>query len=73
LISLKVNTFMEAYQMSASLVVLVLAMMAGQMTGVLYFDIVTGLVLGAVVWLITALLIWIAVKRFRRTQLISRL
>jgi len=71
LISTRVSTFMEAYQMSASLVVLVLALVVGQITGVLYLSVGVGLAAGMVLWAIDALLIWTGVRIFSRERLLS--
>jgi len=73
LVSSRVKTFMEAYQLSGSLVVLVLALVVGQVTGVLFLGIGTALVIGAVIWLVDAALIYISVKKFKRSSLIARL
>lgn len=73
LISSRVRTFMEAYQMSASLVVLVLALVIGQVTGVLFLGVGTALAIGAVIWLVDAVLIYISVKNFKRSSLIAKL
>ncbi|MBI5932789.1 MAG: ABC transporter permease subunit [Chloroflexi bacterium] len=73
LISSRVKTFMEAYQMSASLVVLVLALVVGQVTGVLFLGVGTVLLIGSLVWLVDALLIYLSVSRFNRTSLIANL
>ena len=73
LISAKVSTFMEAYQMSGSLVVLVLALVAGQVTGVLYLSVGIALLVGLVIWLISAVLLWFGVRTFSRTALLARL
>lgn len=73
LISSRVRTFMEAYQMSASLVVLVLALVAGQVSGVLFLGIGTALVIGTVIWLVDAALIYISVKNFKRSALVAKL
>jgi len=72
LISARVNTFMEAYQMSASLVVLVLALVAGQVTGVLYLSVGMALAVGALLWVVDAVLIWLGIGNLRRETLLSR-
>ncbi len=71
LISTRVRTFMEAYQMSASLVVLVLALMAGQITGVLYLSPPTALAVGLALWLVDGILIGLGVRTSRREALLS--
>jgi ABC-2 type transport system permease protein len=73
LISSRVRTFMEAYQMSASLVVLVLALVAGQVSGVLFLGVGTTLVIGTIIWLVDAALIYISVKNFKRSALVAKL
>jgi len=70
LISTRARTFMEAYQMSASLVVLVLALVAGQITGVLYLSPPVALAVGLVLWLIDGVLIRLGVRTFRREALL---
>jgi ABC-2 type transport system permease protein len=73
LISTRVNTFMEAYQMSASLVVVVLALVVGQVTGILYLSVGMALAIGGVTWLTDAVLIRIGIRSFRREKLLSGL
>jgi ABC-2 type transport system permease protein len=73
LISARVRTFMEAYQMSASLVVLVLALVAGQVTGILYLSVGTALAIGLALWAIDVVLIWLGIRNFRREALLSGL
>ncbi len=73
LISARVNTFMEAYQMSASLVVLLLALVAGQVTGVLYLSVGMAFVVGAVFWIVDAVLVWLGIHNLRREALLSRI
>ena len=70
LISARVRTFMEAYQMGASLVVLVLALVAGQITGVLYLSPSAALAVGLVLWLVDGVLISLGVRTFRREALL---
>jgi ABC-type Na+ efflux pump permease subunit len=71
LISAKVQTFMGAYQTSASLVVLILGVLAGQATGVLALSVTVGLIMGAVLWLIDAVLLYFAIRSFNRYQLLQ--
>lgn len=73
LISSRVKTFMEAYQLSASLVVFVLALVLGQISGVLFLGIGTTMVIGLLVWLVDAVLIYLSVKNFNRSALIAKL
>jgi hypothetical protein len=51
----------------------VLLLMVGQITGVMYFSLGAVLAVGALVWLIVAILLYFASKSFRRGELMSRL
>lgn len=73
LISTRVSTFMEAYQLSGSLVVLVVALVAGQFSGLLFLSVDVTLLVGLVVWVVDAALLWFSVRVFRRGELIARL
>jgi ABC-type Na+ efflux pump permease subunit len=73
LISSRVKTFMEAYQLSGSLVVLVLALVVGQATGVLYLGSGMVMLVGTLVWIIDAILIRMSIRRFKRSMLIAKL
>lgn len=73
LISSRTKTFMEAYQLSGSLVVLVLALVIGQVSGVLFLGVWTTLLIGAVVWIVDAALIYIGVGTFNRSNLVAKL
>jgi ABC-type Na+ efflux pump permease subunit len=71
LISSRVNTFMEAYQSGASLVILVLGLVIGQATGVLYLSVPIGMLLGLFFFIIDAILILFCMKTFKRSTLIG--
>lgn len=71
LISSRNPTFMGAYQSSASLVLLVVALLVGQATGVLYLSVEVGLALGLVIWLVAAGLTVVAVRTFNRASLLA--
>lgn len=73
LISIRAKTFMEAYQMSGALVILVLALLAGQVSGILFLSVGVSLAVGAVIWLVDGILIWFGVRTFARASLISRI
>ena len=70
LISAKMQTFMGAYQTSSMLVFFVLALMVGQVAGVIYLSGWVGMLLGLVIWLAAAVLIYIAIKQFNRKTLL---
>jgi ABC-2 type transport system permease protein len=71
LISARVNTFMEAYQSGSALVILVLGLVAGQMTGFLFLDLLTGFIVGCVVLGIDFVLLRVCLHLFRRNRLIA--
>jgi fatty-acid desaturase len=73
LISSRAKTFMEAYQLSGSLVVLILALLIGQISGVLYLGSWTVVGVGALVWVVDAALIYVGVGTFQRSKLIAKL
>lgn len=71
LISAKVQTFMGAYQSSGSLVLLVLALLAGQATGILYLSVLTGILIGLVLLIIDGVLMMYAIRTFNRSALLA--
>lgn len=73
MISSRVKTFMEAYQLSASLVVLVLALVVGQLTGVMVLGVGTVMLIGTLIWIVDAVLIFLSVRNFKRSTLIAKL
>lgn len=70
LISTRVRTFMEAYQISGSLVLLVLMLVLGQVTGVLYLSAGMALIVGLALWLVDMLLLYFGIRTFRRETLL---
>src|SRR5512133_75829 len=70
MISARVKTFMEAYQLSASLVVLVLALVVGQATGVLFLGVGMVFLIGSLLWIVDAILIYFNLRIFKRSSLI---
>lgn len=73
MISARVKTFMEAYQLTGSLVVIVLALVVGQATGVLYLGVGTVFLTGTLIWIVDAILIYLNLRSFRRSSLIAKL
>jgi len=71
LISARVKTFMEAYQNGGMLVLLVLGLMAGQMSGVLYLGVEAVLIVGLVCWLVDLALFRVCLRMFKRSRWIS--
>jgi ABC-type Na+ efflux pump permease subunit len=73
LVSARVRTFQEAYQLGAVVVVPVIALVIGQAAGVIYLSIGLTALLGLILWVIDAVLIWLGVRTFRRGELITQL
>jgi ABC-2 type transport system permease protein len=73
LISIRAKTFMEAYQLTGSLVVVVLLLVAGQISGVLFLSSGMILLVGLGVWAVDLLLIRIGIKTFSRPKLLERI
>ena len=73
MISSRVKTFMEAYQLSGSLVVLVLALVVGQITGVLFLGVGTVMLIGTLIWIVDGILIYFSLRKFKRNMLIANL
>lgn len=73
LLSTRVNTFQEAYQMGSIVVVPLIALMIGQFAGVIYLSVGLTLALGLVIWVIDAVILWFGVKTFDRDALLARL
>jgi len=46
---------------------------AGQVTGVLYLSVVIAFVVGAVFWIVNAVLIWLGIRNLRREALLSQI
>lgn len=73
LVSSRVSTFMDAYQTSGMLVLPLLALVVGQIAGVLFLTVEFTLALGAAVWLADGALLWVGVRQFRRSRLVARI
>ncbi len=70
--SARAQGFQDAYQTGGLVVLPVLLLMIGQISGVMYFSLVVVLAVGLVIWLIDAVLIWLASKSFRRGELMTK-
>jgi ABC-type Na+ efflux pump permease subunit len=73
LISSRVKSAQEAYQMGGIVVIPLVLLVIGQATGVIYFGVGLVLVLGVLLWLLDAGLFWYGAKTFQRGELIARL
>ena len=73
LVSSRVSTFQEAYQLGGIVVLPVVLLLLGQIGGIVYFTPLFVLIIGAVVWLFTIGMIWFGAQSFKRSELIARL
>lgn len=73
LISSRVSTFQEAQQLGSVIVLPLLVLLFGQIFGILYFTPSFVVLIGALIWLFTLVLIWYGAKSFQRSELIARL
>lgn len=72
LVSSRVATFQEAYQMGGMVVLPVIFLVVGQASGVMYLGLGLVLLLGLVLWIVDAALLWVGAKTFRRGELMAR-
>jgi ABC-2 type transport system permease protein len=73
LISARAQGFQDAYQLGAIIVLPLLLLIIGQLSGVMYFSTALVALLGAAIWLIDGLLLWWGGRWFQRAELFSRL
>ena len=73
IVSARVNTFQDAYQLSGLVVLPVVLLMLGQVTGLLFLSVWVVIALGTVFWLIDVALVVIGARTFRRSELLARL
>ena len=71
--SARAQGFQDAYQTGGLVVLPVLALMIGQISGVMYFSLGVVLIVGLIIWIIDAGLLWFASKSFRRSELMTKL
>jgi ABC-type Na+ efflux pump permease subunit len=73
LVSTRVKTFQEAYQIGGMMVLPIVGLVLGQSFGLLYFNVLLTLLVGLVLWLVDGGMFWFGSKIFRRSELITRL
>ena len=73
LVSSRVSTFQEAYQLGGMVVIPIVLLLFGQLGGIVYFTPLVVIGVGAVLWLLTIALIWYGAQTFERGALITRL
>lgn len=70
LISTKVQTFVGAYQTSSSVILLVIVLFVGQISGVLYLSVTIVLLMGLFIWLLAGVIGYFAIRTFNREKLL---
>ncbi len=73
LVSTKVSTFQDAYQFGSMVVIPVVLLILGQIGGVVYLSPIFVFLVGLVLWVVDAVILWFAVRTFRRSEIIARL
>jgi ABC-2 type transport system permease protein len=71
-VSARAQGFQDAYQIGGLVVLPVLVLVIGQISGVMYFSLGVVLFVGMLVWLIDMGLLWLASKSFRRGELMTK-
>src|SRR5512145_2731927 len=71
-VSARAQGFQDAYQTGGLVVLPVIFLMVGQISGLMYFSLGVVLLVGLVVWLLDAVLLWFASKSFRRGELMTK-
>jgi ABC-type Na+ efflux pump permease subunit len=70
-VSARAQGFQDAYQTGGLVVLPVIFLMVGQISGVMYFSLGVVLFVGLVIWLLDLVLLWFASKSFRRGELMT--
>lgn len=73
LVSSRVSTFQEAYQLGSMVVIPIILLLFGQIGGVVYFSPLVVIVVGLVLWALALGLVWYGARSFERGALIARL
>jgi ABC-2 type transport system permease protein len=71
LVSARVRGFQEAYQLGGLVVLPLVALLVSQLTGALYLEIGLILLIGAVVWVVAAVVLRLGYGSFRRERLLA--
>lgn len=73
IVSARVSTFQEAYQLGGVVVLPIVALVAAQALGVIYLSVWLVAALGLALWLAAAVLLRLGARSLRRTELVARL
>lgn len=73
LVSARTNSMQSAYQIGSLIVIPVMGLIIGQLSGALYMSLLVVFSMGLGLWLIDAGLLWYGQRTFRRSVLVARL
>jgi ABC-2 type transport system permease protein len=73
LVSSRAQGFQDAYQIGGVIVLPIVLLVFGQVSGVMYFSVGLVLVLGLLLWVVDGLLLWYGSRGFHRGRLIARM
>lgn len=71
IVSARAQGFQDAYQIGSLVVLPVVLMVFGQLSGLMHFSVSLTFLLGLVIWLLDGLLIWLGSRSFRRSRLLG--
>jgi ABC-2 type transport system permease protein len=73
LVSSRASGFQDAYQIGGAVVLPLVLLIVGQIAGVLYFSAGVVLIVGLVLWIMDAGLLYFGAKTFRRSEIIAQI
>lgn len=73
LVSARVTSFQEAYQMGAMIVLPIILLVIAQAAGVVYLNVGFALILGLALWIVDAAILIHGARTFRRGEIIARI
>ena len=71
LVSSRAQGFQDANQIGGIVVLPIVILIFGQVTGAMYFNVTVVFLMGLVVWLLDGLLIWLGSRSFQRGRLLG--
>jgi ABC-2 type transport system permease protein len=71
LVSSRAQGFQDAYQLGTAVVLPIVLLLVGQATGVMYFSVGLVFLLGLILWVVDATLLWFGIKTFQRSELVA--
>jgi fatty-acid desaturase len=71
LVSSRAQGFQDANQIGGIVVLPIVLLIFGQITGVMYFSVTLVFLLGLVIWLLDGLLIWLGSRSFQRGRMLG--